>query len=138
MSFRRIRMSGLWRVGPSAHDLVLEVITWFFLLLAICTVSSFSFTHRNPIPIASFGFRSLTSFSSVFLTQGFQYTKYGCRKKGDNKMVHRSYCDISKKPKPIRRMCNLQDCTQPQWVDLISSHTLKKKKNLAYDTHQSY
>ncbi|KAJ8285339.1 hypothetical protein GJAV_G00025710 [Gymnothorax javanicus] len=47
---------------------------------------------------------------------GFQYTKYGCRKKGDTKMVHRSYCDVSKKPKPIRRMCNLQDCTQPQWI----------------------
>ncbi|XP_024000873.1 A disintegrin and metalloproteinase with thrombospondin motifs 3-like, partial [Salvelinus sp. IW2-2015] len=44
---------------------------------------------------------------------GFQYTKYGCRKKGDIKMVHRGYCDVSKKPKPIRRMCNLQDCTQP-------------------------
>uniref|UniRef100_A0A665WDY6 ADAM metallopeptidase with thrombospondin type 1 motif, 3 n=1 Tax=Echeneis naucrates TaxID=173247 RepID=A0A665WDY6_ECHNA len=47
---------------------------------------------------------------------GFQYTKYGCRKKGDTKMVHRGYCDAGKKPKPIRRMCNLQDCTQPQWV----------------------
>ncbi|KTF76338.1 hypothetical protein cypCar_00024551, partial [Cyprinus carpio] len=45
---------------------------------------------------------------------GFQFTKYGCRKKGDNKMVHRGYCDINKKPKPIRRMCNLLDCTQPQ------------------------
>ncbi|KAJ3580630.1 hypothetical protein NHX12_034328, partial [Muraenolepis orangiensis] len=47
---------------------------------------------------------------------GFQYTKYGCRKKGDTRMVHRGYCDISKKPKPIRRMCNLQDCTHPQWM----------------------
>uniref|UniRef100_A0A3B5B0X4 ADAM metallopeptidase with thrombospondin type 1 motif 3 n=1 Tax=Stegastes partitus TaxID=144197 RepID=A0A3B5B0X4_9TELE len=47
---------------------------------------------------------------------GFQYTKYGCRKKGDSKMVHRGYCDANKKPKPIRRMCNLQDCTQPQWM----------------------
>ncbi|XP_067084527.1 A disintegrin and metalloproteinase with thrombospondin motifs 3 [Osmerus mordax] len=47
---------------------------------------------------------------------GYQYTKYGCRKKGDSKMVHRSYCDVSKKPKPIRRMCNLQDCTKPQWI----------------------
>uniref|UniRef100_A0A8C4ZHR6 ADAM metallopeptidase with thrombospondin type 1 motif, 3 n=1 Tax=Gadus morhua TaxID=8049 RepID=A0A8C4ZHR6_GADMO len=47
---------------------------------------------------------------------GFQYTKYGCRKKGDTRMVHRGYCDVSKKPKPIRRMCNLQDCTHPQWI----------------------
>ncbi|XP_024113882.2 A disintegrin and metalloproteinase with thrombospondin motifs 3 [Oryzias melastigma] len=47
---------------------------------------------------------------------GFQQTKYGCRKKGDTKMVHRGFCDANKKPKPIRRMCNLQDCSQPQWV----------------------
>ncbi|KAL7982182.1 hypothetical protein Chor_001239 [Crotalus horridus] len=43
----------------------------------------------------------------------FQFTKYGCRRKSDNKMVQRSFCDASKKPKPIRRMCNLQECTQP-------------------------
>ncbi|KAF4074369.1 hypothetical protein AMELA_G00238660 [Ameiurus melas] len=63
---------------------------------------------------------------------GFQYTKYGCRKKGDNKMVHRSYCDISKKPKPIRRMCNLQDCTQPQWIAEEWEHCTKTCGNLGY------
>ncbi|MCI4392718.1 hypothetical protein PGIGA_G00149120 [Pangasianodon gigas] len=63
---------------------------------------------------------------------GFQYTKYGCRKKGDNKMVHRSYCDISKKPKPIRRMCNLQDCTQPQWITEEWEHCTKTCGNLGY------
>ncbi|OXB59237.1 hypothetical protein ASZ78_003379 [Callipepla squamata] len=47
---------------------------------------------------------------------GFQYTKYGCRRKSDNKMVHRSFCEASKKPKPIRRMCNLQECTRPLWA----------------------
>ncbi|KAM8940008.1 A disintegrin and metalloproteinase with thrombospondin motifs 3 [Pelodytes ibericus] len=47
---------------------------------------------------------------------GFQNTKYGCRRKSDNKMVHRSYCEANKKPKPIRRMCNLQECTQPVWI----------------------
>ncbi|XP_053559303.1 A disintegrin and metalloproteinase with thrombospondin motifs 3 [Bombina bombina] len=47
---------------------------------------------------------------------GFQYTKYGCRRKSDNKMVHRSLCEANKKPKPIRRMCNLQECTQPVWI----------------------
>ncbi|XP_071411396.1 A disintegrin and metalloproteinase with thrombospondin motifs 3-like [Pithys albifrons albifrons] len=47
---------------------------------------------------------------------GFQYTKYGCRRKSDNKMVHRSFCESSKKPKPIRRMCNLQECTEPLWA----------------------
>ncbi|XP_066512792.1 A disintegrin and metalloproteinase with thrombospondin motifs 3-like [Hoplias malabaricus] len=63
---------------------------------------------------------------------GFQYTKYGCRKKGDSKMVHRSYCDISKKPKPIRRMCNLQDCTQPQWIAEEWEHCSKTCGSLGH------
>uniref|UniRef100_A0A8D0F3Z0 ADAM metallopeptidase with thrombospondin type 1 motif 14 n=1 Tax=Strix occidentalis caurina TaxID=311401 RepID=A0A8D0F3Z0_STROC len=45
-----------------------------------------------------------------------QYTKYGCRRKSDNRMVHRNFCDNGKKPKPIRRRCNLQECSQPAWV----------------------
>uniref|UniRef100_A0A8C5X816 ADAM metallopeptidase with thrombospondin type 1 motif 14 n=1 Tax=Malurus cyaneus samueli TaxID=2593467 RepID=A0A8C5X816_9PASS len=47
---------------------------------------------------------------------GIQYTKYGCRRKSDNRMVHRNFCDNGKKPKPIRRRCNLQECSQPMWV----------------------
>ncbi|NXY08542.1 ATS14 metalloproteinase, partial [Pteruthius melanotis] len=47
---------------------------------------------------------------------GIQYTKYGCRRKSDSRMVHRNFCDNSKKPKPIRRRCNLQECSQPTWV----------------------
>ncbi|XP_058048885.1 A disintegrin and metalloproteinase with thrombospondin motifs 3 [Ahaetulla prasina] len=56
---------------------------------------------------------------------GFQYTKYGCRRKSDNKMVQRGFCDASKKPKPIRRMCNLQECTQPFWVAEEWEHCTK-------------
>ncbi|MFT7813659.1 A disintegrin and metalloproteinase with thrombospondin motifs 3 [Arapaima gigas] len=63
---------------------------------------------------------------------GFQFTKYGCQKKGDNKMVHRSYCDVSKKPKPIRRMCNLQDCTHPQWITEEWEHCTKTCGSLGY------
>ncbi|XP_029295650.1 A disintegrin and metalloproteinase with thrombospondin motifs 3 isoform X1 [Cottoperca gobio] len=63
---------------------------------------------------------------------GFQYTKYGCRKKGDTKMVHRGYCDASKKPKPIRRMCNLQDCTQPQWISEEWEHCTKTCGSLGF------
>lgn len=44
---------------------------------------------------------------------GIQYTKYGCRRRSDNRMVHRNLCDNGKKPKPIRRRCNLQECSQP-------------------------
>ncbi|XP_068807068.1 A disintegrin and metalloproteinase with thrombospondin motifs 14 isoform X5 [Struthio camelus] len=47
---------------------------------------------------------------------GIQYTKYGCRRKSDNRMVHRNFCDNGKKPKPIRRRCNLHECSQPAWV----------------------
>ncbi|NWX23627.1 ATS14 metalloproteinase, partial [Aegotheles bennettii] len=47
---------------------------------------------------------------------GIQYTKYGCRRKSDNRMVHRNFCDNGKKPKPIRRRCNLQECSHPSWV----------------------
>uniref|UniRef100_A0A8D2IS80 ADAM metallopeptidase with thrombospondin type 1 motif 14 n=1 Tax=Varanus komodoensis TaxID=61221 RepID=A0A8D2IS80_VARKO len=46
---------------------------------------------------------------------GIQYTKYGCRRKSDNRMVHRNFCDNGKKPKPIRRRCNMQECSQPVW-----------------------
>ncbi|XP_054248259.1 A disintegrin and metalloproteinase with thrombospondin motifs 3 [Indicator indicator] len=56
---------------------------------------------------------------------GSQYTKYGCRRKSDNKMVHRSFCEASKKPKPIRRMCNLQECTQPLWAAEEWEHCTK-------------
>ncbi|KAM9810644.1 A disintegrin and metalloproteinase with thrombospondin motifs 3 [Neosynchiropus ocellatus] len=63
---------------------------------------------------------------------GYQYTKYGCRKKGDTKMVHRGYCDVSKKPKPIRRMCNLQDCTQPQWISEDWEHCTKTCGSLGF------
>ncbi|XP_030773410.1 A disintegrin and metalloproteinase with thrombospondin motifs 3 [Rhinopithecus roxellana] len=56
---------------------------------------------------------------------GFQYTKYGCRRKSDNKMVHRSFCEANKKPKPVRRMCNIQECTHPLWVAEEWEHCTK-------------
>nr|XP_057917709.1 A disintegrin and metalloproteinase with thrombospondin motifs 14 isoform X1 [Doryrhamphus excisus] len=47
---------------------------------------------------------------------GIQYTKYGCRRKSDSRLVHRNFCETSKKPKPIRKRCNVQVCSQPTWV----------------------
>ncbi|XP_055499104.1 A disintegrin and metalloproteinase with thrombospondin motifs 2-like [Leucoraja erinacea] len=47
---------------------------------------------------------------------GSQFTRYGCRRKADSKMIHRNFCEGRKKPKPIRRMCNLQECSQPVWI----------------------
>ncbi|XP_029953463.1 A disintegrin and metalloproteinase with thrombospondin motifs 14 [Salarias fasciatus] len=47
---------------------------------------------------------------------GIQFTKYGCRRKSDSRLVHRNFCETSKKPKPIRKRCNVQECSQPTWV----------------------
>nr|XP_051676190.1 A disintegrin and metalloproteinase with thrombospondin motifs 3 isoform X5 [Oryctolagus cuniculus] len=63
---------------------------------------------------------------------GFQYTKYGCRRKSDNKMVHRSFCEANKKPKPIRRMCNIQECTHPLWVAEEWEHCTKTCGSTGY------
>lgn len=48
-----------------------------------------------------------------FLSSGSQFTKYGCRRRLDFKMVHRGFCDTLVKPKAIRRACNPQECSQP-------------------------
>ncbi|KAM8973905.1 A disintegrin and metalloproteinase with thrombospondin motifs 2-like [Pelodytes ibericus] len=47
---------------------------------------------------------------------GHQFTKYGCRRKSDHKMVHKTFCESIPKLKPIRRVCNLQECSQPIWT----------------------
>ncbi|KAM9312528.1 A disintegrin and metalloproteinase with thrombospondin motifs 2-like [Gastrophryne carolinensis] len=47
---------------------------------------------------------------------GYQFTRYGCRRKSDHKMVNRKMCEYIPKLKPIRRACNLQECSQPIWI----------------------
>ncbi|MCJ8738897.1 hypothetical protein PDJAM_G00040950 [Pangasius djambal] len=47
---------------------------------------------------------------------GVQYTKYGCRRKSDGHLVQRTLCDVSKRPKPIRKRCNVNDCSPPTWI----------------------
>uniref|UniRef100_A0A4W3I345 ADAM metallopeptidase with thrombospondin type 1 motif, 3 n=1 Tax=Callorhinchus milii TaxID=7868 RepID=A0A4W3I345_CALMI len=63
---------------------------------------------------------------------GFQYTKYGCRRKSANKMVHRTFCDANKKPKPIHRKCSLQECTLPHWIAEEWEHCTKSCGNSGY------
>ncbi|KAG7260088.1 hypothetical protein CRUP_018881, partial [Coryphaenoides rupestris] len=46
---------------------------------------------------------------------GIQYTKYGCRGKNNNRLVHRNFCEPSKKPKPIRKRCNLHEWVVEEW-----------------------
>uniref|UniRef100_A0A7N6A1S9 ADAM metallopeptidase with thrombospondin type 1 motif, 14 n=1 Tax=Anabas testudineus TaxID=64144 RepID=A0A7N6A1S9_ANATE len=65
---------------------------------------------------------------------GIQYTKYGCRRKSDSRLVHRNFCETSKKPKPIRKRCNVQDCSQPTWVVEEWSPCSKTCGKLGYQT----
>ncbi|XP_077465027.1 A disintegrin and metalloproteinase with thrombospondin motifs 2-like isoform X2 [Stigmatopora argus] len=48
---------------------------------------------------------------------GKQYLRYGCRRKVDSKMVHKSFCNKSNmKPGGDARDCNLKPCPPPVWV----------------------
>uniref|UniRef100_A0A672FXN5 ADAM metallopeptidase with thrombospondin type 1 motif, 2 n=1 Tax=Salarias fasciatus TaxID=181472 RepID=A0A672FXN5_SALFA len=46
---------------------------------------------------------------------GKQYTRFGCRRKADGKMVHRTFCFNIHKPRAISRTCNTQACLSPRW-----------------------
>ncbi|KAM9716556.1 A disintegrin and metalloproteinase with thrombospondin motifs 14 isoform 1-T1 [Menidia menidia] len=65
---------------------------------------------------------------------GIQYTKYGCRRKSDSRLVHRNFCETSKKPKPIRKRCNMQECSQPAWIVEDWSPCSKTCGKLGYQT----
>uniref|UniRef100_A0A672YPB7 ADAM metallopeptidase with thrombospondin type 1 motif, 14 n=1 Tax=Sphaeramia orbicularis TaxID=375764 RepID=A0A672YPB7_9TELE len=65
---------------------------------------------------------------------GVQYTKYGCRRKSDSRLVHRNFCETSKKPKPIRKRCNVHECSQPTWVVDEWSPCSKTCGKLGYQT----
>ncbi|XP_007244624.3 A disintegrin and metalloproteinase with thrombospondin motifs 2 [Astyanax mexicanus] len=47
---------------------------------------------------------------------GKQYTRFGCRRKSDGKMVHRTLCSNISKPRAISRACNQKQCSEPVWV----------------------
>ncbi|XP_035034405.1 A disintegrin and metalloproteinase with thrombospondin motifs 2 [Hippoglossus stenolepis] len=47
---------------------------------------------------------------------GKQYTRFGCRRKADGKMVHRMLCSNINKPRAISRNCNMDKCSSPRWV----------------------
>uniref|UniRef100_A0A671TS65 ADAM metallopeptidase with thrombospondin type 1 motif, 2a n=1 Tax=Sparus aurata TaxID=8175 RepID=A0A671TS65_SPAAU len=47
---------------------------------------------------------------------GKQYTRFGCRRKADGKMVHRMFCSSINKPRAISRSCNSNACSSPRWV----------------------
>ncbi|XP_072231244.1 A disintegrin and metalloproteinase with thrombospondin motifs 2-like [Leuresthes tenuis] len=47
---------------------------------------------------------------------GRQYTRFGCRRKADGKMVHRTFCSNINKPRAISRKCNAETCRSPRWL----------------------
>ncbi|KAM9437279.1 A disintegrin and metalloproteinase with thrombospondin motifs 2-like isoform 1-T1 [Salvelinus alpinus] len=47
---------------------------------------------------------------------GKQYTRFGCRRKSDGKMVHRTLCVNINKPRAISRDCSQKECSQPVWI----------------------
>ncbi|KAM3612208.1 uncharacterized protein V6R79_004668 [Siganus canaliculatus] len=48
---------------------------------------------------------------------GKEYLRYGCRRKVDSKMVHKSFCNKSNmKPRGEIRDCNQKPCPPPIWV----------------------
>ncbi|XP_029960505.1 A disintegrin and metalloproteinase with thrombospondin motifs 2-like isoform X2 [Salarias fasciatus] len=57
------------------------------------------------------------SYCSKLCGGGKQYLRYGCRRKVDSKMVHKSYCNKSNiKPRGDTRDCNQKPCPPPIWV----------------------
>ncbi|KAG7237500.1 hypothetical protein INR49_032249 [Caranx melampygus] len=47
---------------------------------------------------------------------GKQYTRFGCRRKADGKMVHRMFCSNINKPRAISRSCNTDACSSLRWM----------------------
>uniref|UniRef100_A0A3Q3ABI1 ADAM metallopeptidase with thrombospondin type 1 motif, 2a n=1 Tax=Kryptolebias marmoratus TaxID=37003 RepID=A0A3Q3ABI1_KRYMA len=57
-----------------------------------------------------------SGLDGVFLFQGTQYTRFGCRRKADGELMERTYCSNINKPRPISRKCNTENCKSPRWV----------------------
>ncbi|KAG7273466.1 hypothetical protein CRUP_032714, partial [Coryphaenoides rupestris] len=45
-----------------------------------------------------------------------QYTRFGCRRRADGKMVPRVFCSNVNKPRAISRWCNTLPCPSASWV----------------------
>ncbi|KAJ3587567.1 hypothetical protein NHX12_011164 [Muraenolepis orangiensis] len=57
------------------------------------------------------------SYCSKLCGGGKQYLRYGCRRRADSKMVHKTSCNKSNmKPRGDIRDCNQKPCPPPIWV----------------------
>lgn len=94
--------SGLLRNGPTAPSHVVEV-----------SYNKNSDQKRSDsCPRSALLEQSLHGcvFSCV---AGKQYTRFGCRRKSDGKMMHRTFCANIPKPRAISRACNVKQCSEP-------------------------
>lgn len=62
------------------------------------------------------------------LAVGKQYLRYGCRRKVDSKMVHKSFCNKSNmKPRGDTRDCNQKPCPPPMYALCYMSKNIYSK-----------
>lgn len=75
-----------------------------------CWISEVNYVHFESL---SLHFRDVPSP----LAAGKQYLRYGCRRKVDSKMVHKSFCNKSNmKPRGDMRDCNQKPCPPPMYA----------------------
>lgn len=121
---RTVPMSGPRRDGPIAPSPVVEVQYNKENIL------------RSPLCIL---YDCLFDFPSSAVA-GKQYLRYGCRRKVDSKMVHKSFCNKSNmKPRGDTRDCNQKPCPPPMYALYYISPTVKSiNKSKMYISHFIY
>lgn len=95
------------RVGPKEMVRLLQALRWRYStasrLETVCMLHGFFFCFILLL-------KSITA-------AGKQYLRYGCRRKVDSKMVHKSFCNKSNmKPRGDIRDCNQKPCPPPMYV----------------------
>lgn len=76
--------------------------------------------------VLSFRFLALLNVLNL-VAVGKQYLRYGCRRKVDSKMVHKSFCNKSNmKPRGDTRDCNQKPCPPPMY-GLYLCHQRRKE-----------
>uniref|UniRef100_A0A8B9HV82 ADAM metallopeptidase with thrombospondin type 1 motif, 2 n=1 Tax=Astyanax mexicanus TaxID=7994 RepID=A0A8B9HV82_ASTMX len=83
------------------------------LRYGVLIMTSLMMEDQNSLTV---GGALVVDHSFFFCITGKQYTRFGCRRKSDGKMVHRTLCSNISKPRAISRACNQKQCSEPVWV----------------------
>uniref|UniRef100_A0A8C7VAY6 ADAM metallopeptidase with thrombospondin type 1 motif 2 n=1 Tax=Oncorhynchus mykiss TaxID=8022 RepID=A0A8C7VAY6_ONCMY len=104
--------------GPLRHGVLIMVLTLSYKYIIHMNLLS-AIENNMLLDDTSFYEWALKkwSYCSKPCGGGKQYTRYGCRRRADSKMVHRRYCENIKKLRAISRDCNQKECSQPIWED---------------------